>query len=186
MLHEAVFYFGDKRSRDFFNRPLCLSVDSLALNFSAGSGEEKLEKLIWAAWLHQGGGGGTKCIRMGRLWGERSLVASVPCAWHHSSQKMWDLSTSGSPAGHARRYQRTGDIFPPVHGDALAASARWGITLQDSGIECPCVLPAEQTSASSVSSKLGFSWPLTNNHRFLRYSGLGGQAGLVYISPVVG
>lgn len=118
MLHEAVFYFGDKRSRDFFNRPLCLSVDSLALNFSAGSGEEKLEKLIWAAWLHQGGGGGTKCIRMGRLWGERSLVASVPCAWHHSSQKMWDLSTSGSPAGHARRYQRTGDIFPPVHGDA--------------------------------------------------------------------
>lgn len=52
ILHEAVFYFGDRKPWDLFNRPLSLSMDWLAPNFSAGCVEEKLERLIWTPRLH--------------------------------------------------------------------------------------------------------------------------------------
>lgn len=128
VLHEAVFYFGDKRPWDLFNRPLSLSMDSLAPNFSVGSGEEKPERLIWTTRLHihHGRGAETKRIRAGcgavPLRGHACPPGRrVPSGFHAlylaplSSRKMWDLSISGSPAGHAGRRQRKGDILHPAH-----------------------------------------------------------------------
>lgn len=92
-----------------------------------------------------GQGRGNKA-HQGQALGRKVPVASVPCAWHHSSQKMWDLSTSGSPAGHAGWYQRKGDILPPVHIDAaIRCFCEVGITLQDSDVEMS-LSPASRTN----------------------------------------
>lgn len=103
---EAVFYFGDKRPRDLFNRPLSLSMDLLAPNFSVGSGREKLERLIWTPRLHvhQGRGVETKRVSAGRRAvplrdracppERRLLLALVPCAWHHCLQRRYGTCPS--------------------------------------------------------------------------------------------
>lgn len=57
----------------------------------------------------------------------------------------------------------------PLGASAMSA-VKWGITLQDSGVEMSSVLPAEQTSASSVSSKL--AWFLLAFYKQIPFSPL--------------
>lgn len=125
---EAVFYFGDKRPQDLFNRPLSLSMDLLAPNFSVGSGEGKTGEINMDTtasrpsgqgsgnearqrWLQSGASAGP-CVPSGeKAPAGFGALYLAPL----SSEKIQDLSISWSPAGHTGWYQRKGDILRPAH-----------------------------------------------------------------------
>lgn len=141
-------------------------MDLLASNFSRGSGEEKLERSVWAPWLdiHQGRGwNGASC-------GAEPLRGPV-CP---QGEGVTALCTGVGPvrlwvpAAPAGWDQRKGDILHPCSKPLAApavSTARWGATVQDSGVEMSPVL---QQDRPRHATRLAWPrWPSANKCLFL-------------------